>query len=85
MLDEPSGWVAHTQAPPTSPIRDRLTLTLPALNASRHVLFLVSGSGKQEALRRVLTPADGASLPAARVRPVGTLTSLVDEAAQGDG
>ncbi len=81
-LDEPSGWVAHTEAPPTSPVRDRLTLTLPALNASRHVLFLVSGSGKRDALRRVFESAADPSLPVARIRPAGTLTWMVDEAAR---
>ena len=84
-LDTPNGWVAATEAPPSSPILHRLTLTFPALNASRHVLFLVSGADKQEALGRVLTPAEADPLPAARVRPMGTLAWYVDQAARGDG
>jgi 6-phosphogluconolactonase len=57
----------------------RVTLTLPALNAARHVLFLVSGANKALALKDVRA---GAPLPAGLVRPThGQLTWLVDRAA----
>ena len=83
LIDTPSGWVAYAEAPPASPVKDRLTLTLPALSASRLVLFLVSGEGKREALHAILEPTQNGLLPAARVRPVGSLEWLVDEAAHG--
>jgi 6-phosphogluconolactonase len=83
-VDAPEGWVMPTEAPPSSPVAQRLTLTLPALNAARLVLFLVTGAAKRAALRRVLDAADAEDpLPAARVRPVGTLAWYVDEAAYG--
>jgi len=64
----------------SKPPPDRLTFTLPVLNAARLVLFLVQGEGKRETLARVLR-RDGA-LPAARVEPVeGELRFLVDRAA----
>ncbi len=57
----------------------RLTLTLPVLNAARHVLFLVSGAEKAPTLARVHA---GEPLPAGQVRPhQGELTWLVDRAA----
>jgi 6-phosphogluconolactonase len=57
----------------------RVTLTLPALNAARHVLFLVSGATKAPALKDVRA---GVPLPAGLVRPTdGQLTWLVDRAA----
>ena len=84
LIDTPSGWVAHAEAPPSSPITDRLTLTLPALSASRLVLFLVSGEAKREALDAILHPTGNGLVPAARVRPVGSLEWFVDEAAHGD-
>jgi 6-phosphogluconolactonase len=59
----------------------RLTLTLPIINAARHILFLVSGRDKAEALRTVLGPnaSDEAMPPAARVRPAsGTLHWYLD-------
>jgi 6-phosphogluconolactonase len=64
------------------PPPDRLTLTLPVLNAGRAVLFMVQGAAKQEALARVLRrdPA----LPASHVQPVdGELQFIVDRAAFG--
>ena len=52
------------------------------MNASRLVLFLVTGEKKQAALARVLQAAEAEEpLPAARVRPVGALAWYVDEAA----
>jgi 6-phosphogluconolactonase len=60
----------------------RITLTLPALNAARRVVFLVTGESKREAVRRAFgDPADPIS-PAAHVRPpAGELTVLLDKAA----
>lgn len=59
----------------------RLTLTYPALNAARHVLFLVLGQDKREPLDRIRA---GEGLPAGRVRPaLGDVTWVVDEAAYG--
>jgi 6-phosphogluconolactonase len=60
---------------------DRVTLTLPAINAARRVWFLVSGAEKAEIVRAVLEGA-GRALPAQRVRPThGRLTWLLDAAA----
>lgn len=72
---------AANQGPP--PNTRRLTLTLPALNAARAVLFLVTGEVKAATLARVLEgPPALDDLPAQAVRPTnGTLTWLVDAAA----
>jgi len=60
---------------------ERVTLTLPALNAARQVLFLVSGLEKAEIVQAVLADVE-ARLPARRIRPVaGQLTWLLDAAA----
>jgi 6-phosphogluconolactonase len=64
------------------PPPDRLTLTLPVINAARAVLVMVHGAGKRDALARVLRrdPA----LPASHVQPVdGELQFIVDKAAFG--
>jgi 6-phosphogluconolactonase len=61
-------------------IPQRLTLTLPMLNAAGRVIFLVSGAEKAKAVKAAL--GDGASLPGAMVRPAdGTLTWIVDRPA----
>lgn len=63
----------------------RMTLTLPVLNAARHVLFLISGADKAEALQAVVEeiPCEGGGvLPAALVEPfAGERVFIVDAAA----
>jgi 6-phosphogluconolactonase len=60
---------------------DRLTLTVPALNASRRVVFLVSGAEKASVLHEVLDGPDG-RYPAQLVNPpAGEVIFLVDHAA----
>jgi 6-phosphogluconolactonase len=62
----------------------RFTLTLPVLNKSACVMFLVSGQEKSEILREVLENPD-ADLPAQKVRPAeGRLLWLVDRAAASE-
>jgi 6-phosphogluconolactonase len=77
VLEEGDRWVA--------PVRDqhqsRVTLTYPALEGSRIVAFIVAGEDKREILDRVL--AGDASTPAGRLRPIGDVLWLVDQAAAG--
>lgn len=64
------------------PPPDRLTLTLPVLNAAQAVLLMVQGASKRGALARVLRRDP--TLPASRVQPVdGELQFIVDRAAAG--
>jgi 6-phosphogluconolactonase len=59
----------------------RVTLTAPAINAARHVMFQVTGEGKAATLQKVLEGARG-SYPAQWIQPTdGTLTWIVDAAA----
>jgi 6-phosphogluconolactonase len=59
----------------------RVSLTLPALNAAKRTVFLVTGESKRDAVRRAFVDADPES-PSARLRPAGELLVLVDPAAQ---
>jgi 6-phosphogluconolactonase len=64
-----------------APAVPRISLTIPALNAARRVVFLVTGESKREAVRRAFVDADPTS-PAAHVRPPdGELLVLLDPAA----
>jgi 6-phosphogluconolactonase len=60
--------------------RRRMTLTYPALNRARHVLWLVTGSEKTEMLRRLLEGDE--SIPAGRVSREQAVV-LADRAAAG--
>jgi 6-phosphogluconolactonase len=63
-------------------IPQRLTFTLPVLNAASLVMFLVSGQEKAKTAKAVL--GDGVLLPAGLVRPTaGQLVWMVDRAAAG--
>ena len=60
----------------------RITLTAPVLSAARKVIFIVSGSSKQEALRRLIDPSESVQrTPARLVRPDSEILVLADEAA----
>ena len=81
VLREGPTLVAQVHNAPKPP-PDRLTLTLPVINAARAVLFMVQGASKRNALAGVLRrdPA----LPASLVQPVdGELVFIVDRAAVG--
>src|SRR6266852_1408524 len=78
VLEERERWVAAVVgSKPT-----RITLTYPALESSRHVAFLVAGKEKREILSRFQRGEH--TLPAARLRPIGTLHLFADAAAARD-
>jgi 6-phosphogluconolactonase len=72
-------YVAVSDAPSGPP--QRLSMTLAAINASKEVIFVVSGEFKADALRRVLVLHDK-KLPAYHVKP-DKLTWYVDNNAAG--
>ena len=59
---------------------DRITLTAPVLSAARQVIFMVSGAGKQEALRRLVDPSESSErTPARLVQPASDVLILADQ------
>lgn len=78
VLDERDRWVAAVVgAKPEA----RITLTYPALESSRQTAFMVVGEEKREIFNRLRRGDD--SLPAAQLRPTGTLWMFADAAAEG--
>jgi 6-phosphogluconolactonase len=59
----------------------RVSLTMPALDTAKRVVFLVTGESKRDAVQRAFVDEDPES-PAARVRPAGELLVLLDAAAK---
>ncbi len=68
-LEEERRWVVGVDRSPQPPTVPRVTMTVPFLNRSRRVFFLVSGAEKAEIVHRALEdPGRGADrLPAARI------------------
>jgi 6-phosphogluconolactonase len=64
------------------PDPDRVTLTLPALNNSGQILFLVAGRSKSKVLKAVFDPEQRRKFPAGLIEPYsGSLTWLIDKEA----
>jgi 6-phosphogluconolactonase len=86
-LKEGQRWCVATDVSPTEPRLPRLTLTLPCINAARHVLVLVTGDGKArrvaQAMQELQSSTQGdETLPIARVQPDdGELVWMLDEGA----
>jgi 6-phosphogluconolactonase len=78
VLEERERWVASVVGPKPT----RITLTYPTLESSRHVAFLVAGKEKREIFGRFQRGEH--TLPAARLRPIGTLHLFADAAAAGE-
>lgn len=60
----------------------RISITLAVINQARHILLLVSGSGKAEVLERVFRGEPGVvPLPVQRIQPLFELEWYLDQAA----
>lgn len=82
-LEEGERLVVPTFAVYEDRFPERLTLTLPALNACETVLFLVTGAAKRAIVQRVLGAPESPPLPAQRVLPVsGRLFWVLDQEAR---
>jgi 6-phosphogluconolactonase len=78
-LEETHRWVAAGTAP-EAPV-ERLTMTLPLINAAREVAFLATGEEKAPLVKAILS-GEGSKYPAWRVHPVrGELLWFLDAAA----
>ena len=75
-LNERSKW---TDAVIGAKAEDRVTLTYPALESSRHVAFLAAGADKKDILPEWMK--GNTTYPSARVSPVGELLLITDKAA----
>ena len=81
-LDAKDRWVMEN--PVEKLETTRITLTVPTINASRRVVFLVAGDGKAEALKEILEgDASPYDYPAKLVLPVGGPIWMLDRTVAG--
>jgi len=77
-IEESKRWVVGVPKAHVAPFVPRVSLTLPALNSCREMLFELSGADKRPILTRVLA---GENLPANRAHSIRETVWLVDAAA----
>jgi 6-phosphogluconolactonase len=84
-LSERSRWALAAEAPATAAIRDRVTLTFPALDAARTTIVLCAGADKRPIVEQIRAAGShaGERYPVARVTARGTVHWLLDAAAAG--
>jgi len=74
--------LAVAAEPGLEPFVRRITLTIPALESGRHVVFLAVGEGKAPAVRHAFAEEPSRAIPASLVRALrGRTTVILDEAA----
>ena len=78
-LEEKYRWVVAVEGASGSPPVPRITLTFPAINKAKCVIFLASGSEKREVFQEIISNPETVAYPAARVRPSGRLLWFIDE------
>jgi 6-phosphogluconolactonase len=76
VLDVRDRWVADVR---DVQAEERITLTYPILESSRHTAFLIAGEEKRDVFNRL--QRGGGDFPAARLHPVGETIWFVDSAA----
>jgi 6-phosphogluconolactonase len=78
-LGERERLVVGVETPGMAPLVSRITLTLPVVNASGQIVFLVTGEDKAEAVQRVFAAPPDPRAPGSLVD--GNVTALLDPAA----
>jgi 6-phosphogluconolactonase len=78
-LAETERAVVGVETPGMAPLISRITLTLPVVNASRQIVFLVTGEDKADAVAVAFSGRRDPRAPASLVE--GNVTVLLDEAA----
>jgi len=80
---EKQRWAVRACAPSGFDVPDRVTLTLPVINASRRVMFLVTRERKSRVVRPLLTGLGETTWPVTLVQCEGSTEWHVDEDAAG--
>jgi 6-phosphogluconolactonase len=78
-LGERERSVVGVETPGMAPLVSRITLTLPVVNGSRRIVFLITGEDKADAVARAFSGRPDPMAPASLVE--GEVTVLLDEAA----
>jgi 6-phosphogluconolactonase len=76
-LEERERAVVGVESAGLPPLVPRVSLTLPALNAAREVIFLIAGKDKAQAVRDAFAADPDPAVPASLVQPAGDRSTVV--------
>ncbi len=82
-LNEKNKWVAYVKGMGNPPVIDRITLTLPVFNSAQNIMFIVSGKGKGEIVKNILSGAG--KYPASLIKPEGQTVWFIDKDIYNNG
>ena len=79
VLHEKDKWINFVLKPDIAPFHPRITFTLPLINNSDSVLFLITGSRKRDIVERIVGrfSGDDKIYPVSMIKPSGTLVWFI--------
>lgn len=81
LLNEEKKWIGFLEDSPKPP-QQRITFTLNVVNNGRNVIFITTGEGKAENIKKAIMEAPSGEVPASLVKPKdGTLHWFMDKGA----
>jgi 6-phosphogluconolactonase len=79
-VNEKEKWVTFVKAHARITLRERITITLPIINAARNVMFIISGEGKGEIIKDIFSDKKGSKIyPATMIKPDGQTVWFIDK------
>lgn len=69
-INEQKKWVVYVKAHARVTLRDRITITLPVINAAKNIMFIISGEGKGKIVKSIMEEKKRATVyPASKIKP----------------
>lgn len=79
-VNEKVKWVTFVKAHARITLRERITITLPVINAAKNVMFIIAGEGKGEMIKQILDDKKaGKAYPATMIKPDGQTVWFIDK------
>jgi 6-phosphogluconolactonase len=79
-VNEKEKWVTFVKAHARITLRERITMTLPVINAAKNIMFIISGEGKGDMIKNILSDSGpGKVYPATMIKPDGQTVWFIDK------
>jgi 6-phosphogluconolactonase len=79
-VNEKEKWVTFVKAHARITLRERITITLPIINAAHNVMFIIAGEGKGQIIKDIFDETRGSRIyPATMIKPDGQTVWFIDK------